>query len=160
MNPSNNASHLCEVNFKVSRYYLMIIVLSHIAAAVAVWLASLSLAAALLLTAVLLVHLGYNYWHYAYLRQSFGLTAIRLLDGQWRVCTNGRWVRAWPKGEVVATSLLICLKLRLEGNRKTCYLILFSDSANQAELHALRLRLLLDRSALASGQNESSPVLK
>lgn len=79
-----------------------------------------------------------------------------MFNDQWRVQLDGEWLRAWPEGETVVTSALICFKLRVEDKHRPLYLILFPDSADPVELHAFRLRLILESSSLFVGEARSS----
>ncbi|WP_366556857.1 protein YgfX [Endozoicomonas ascidiicola] len=155
--PYKKTIKLCEVHLKPSRYRLLISLFSHIAAMIALWLSSLSFLTAFLLTLLIMVLMVWGYRRYLCLNQAHSLSAIRLFDNQWRVRIGGQWLRAWPKGDAVVTSFLICFRLQPEGNRRSCYLVLFPDSADPIELHAFRLRLLLDGPVLFSGKHENSP---
>ena len=94
-----------------------------------------------------------------YFRQLIVLThpdsirTVRLIDDRWRIKTNRGWFQAWPEGEVVATSFLMCCRFRLEGRKYPVFLILLPDSADIRELHGLRLKLMLDGNACLDPDN-------
>ena len=81
---------------------------------------------------------------YIQLTHKHSIQMVRLINNQWRIKRQGQWSRAWPKGEVVVTPLLISCRMKLEGKHYPVYLILFPDSAETSELHGLRLKLILD----------------
>lgn len=147
---------LCEVNLRPSRYHLVIVALGHCAAFIALWLASLWLLVKFTLSIFLLIHLRQYYLRFIVHRHCLSIRSLRLLDDQWRVWVDGQWFRAWPKGEVVVTAPLICFQLSVEGKHRPVYLILFPDSADPMELHAFRLRLLLESPALFGGEGMGS----
>ena len=109
----------------------------------ALWLSSLWLIAKFALAVVLVSHCYRYCLRFITHKHCSSIRSIRLFDEQWRVLLDGRWFRAWPEGEVVVTSALICFKLRVEDKHHPSYLILFPDSADPDELHAFRLRLIL-----------------
>ncbi|WP_419834571.1 protein YgfX [Endozoicomonas atrinae] len=144
---------LCEVNLRSSRYHLVVMLLSHCAGFVALWLCSVWLIFKFTLATALAMHLYRYYLQFITQKLSNSISAIRLLEDQWRVNLSGVWYRAWPEGEIVVTSMLICFKLRVEGKRYPSYLILFPDSADPFELHGFRLRLILESHSLFDGKS-------
>ncbi|MGB1271944.1 MAG: protein YgfX [Endozoicomonas sp.] len=148
---------LCEVNTHPSRCLFLLAAGSHGTAIVALWLSSLLVLGKVLLTTVLLIHLFYFLHRYILLKHGLSVLAVRLYQDHWRVQLAGGWHRAWPAGEVVVTSFLICMKMKCEGSHRPVSLILFPDSGSAAELHGLRLRLMLDRSRLFPGGKDDCP---
>lgn len=139
---------LCEVNLQHSACHLGLAALCHGAALLALWWCSLALLAKIVLSALVAIH-GHRYYTRFIVRaHPLSIAAVRLLDDQWWVRHGERWSRAWPEGEVVVTGVLITLRLSVEGLRRPLWLILFSDSADPAELHAFRLRLLLESATI------------
>lgn len=139
---------LCEVNIRSSRYLLVLMLLSHVTAFIALWLCSVWPVVKFALAMGIALHLYRYYLQFIVQKLPGSISAIRLLEDQWRVNLAGTWYRAWPEGEIVVTSMLICFKLRVEGKRYPSYLILFPDSADPAELHGFRLRLMLESHSL------------
>ena len=139
---------LCELNLRRSRQHLLLAAVSHGAALLALWLAAVGGGVKGLLMGVVVVHFCYYYRRFIVCNHPGSISAIRLMGDQWRVKLGKTWLRAWPKGEVVVTSLLICFRLRVEGRRHPSHLIVFADSADLTELHGFRLRLLLESTAL------------
>ena len=131
-----------------STYHLGLAVSSHGAALLALWLCGVALSVKVVLSALVLCHGRRYYQRFIVRTHPLSINAVRLLDDQWRVRLGTRWFRAWPGGEVVVTGLLISLRLRVEGQRRPVWLILFPDSADPDELHAFRLRLLLESATL------------
>ena len=106
------------------------------------------------LSALVVVH-GHRYYQRFIARtHPLSISAVRLLDDQWRVRLGARWFRAWPEGEAVVTATLISFRLRIENQRRPLWLILFPDSADPVQLHAFRLRLLLESATLFGGESE------
>ncbi|USE39057.1 hypothetical protein [Endozoicomonas sp. SCSIO W0465] len=118
--------------------------LSHGAAFVALWLCSVWPIIRFVLSTALALHLYRYYLQFIARKLPTSISSIRLLEDQWRVNLAGVWYRAWPEGEIVVSSMLICFKLSVEGKRRPSYLILFPDSADPVELHGFRLRLILE----------------
>jgi len=130
---------------------------SHGTALLALWLCSVALLVKVALSAFVLFH-GHHYYH-RFIARSHPLSigAVRLLEDQWRVRLGARWFRAWPEGEAVVTGLLISFRLSVEGQRRPLWLILFPDSADPDELHAFRLRLLLESATLFGSGDSPGP---
>ena len=126
--------------------------LSHGAGFVALWLSSIWLVFKFALAIALAFHLYRYYLQFIAQKHPTSIFAIRLQEDQWRVNLAGVWYRAWPEGEIVVTSMLICFKLKVEGKRYPSYLILFPDSADPVELHGFRLRLILESHSLFDGK--------
>ncbi|WP_257266514.1 protein YgfX [Endozoicomonas sp. ONNA2] len=143
---------LCEVTVRSSRYHLILLLVSHSAAFVALWLCSVWPVFKFALAIAVVFHCYRHYLQFIARKRPTSIAAIRLLEDQWRVNLAGVWYRAWPEGEVVVTSVLICFKLRVEGKRHPSFLILFPDSADPVELHGFRLRLMLESDALFDGE--------
>ena len=152
MGDTKMSMSLCEVNLRSSRYHMGLMLLSHAAAFVALWLCSVWFIIKFTLAIVLLFHFYQYYLRFVSQKLPSTVFAIRLLEEQWRVNLAGIWYRAWPEGEIVVTSMLICFKLRVEGKRHPSYLILFPDSADPVELHGFRLRLMLESHAIFGGE--------
>lgn len=146
------SASFCEVNLRSSRYHQALMFLSHATAFVALWLCSVWFIIKFILTIVLLFHFYQYYLRFVSQKLPSTVSAIRLQGDQWRVNLAGIWYRAWPEGEIVVTSMLICFKLRVEGKCHPAYLILFPDSADPVELHGFRLRLMLESHALFGGE--------
>ncbi len=139
---------LCEVNLWRSRQHLLLALLSHGGALLALWLAAFGWGVKALLMVVVVVHFRYYHRRFIGCRHAAAIAAIRLMGDQWRVKLGEGWFRAWPQGEIVVTSMLICFRLQVEGKRRPAHLILFADSADPDELHGFRLRLMLESAAL------------
>ncbi|MFK0570500.1 protein YgfX [Endozoicomonas sp.] len=148
---------LCEVTLRRSYYHFVLIVLCHFAAFLALWLASIWIIIKVVFAAALIIYFCWYSLRYIIFQHASSINSIRLMTDQWRVKLGEQWVRAWPEGEVVVTSMLICFRLRVEGKHRPSYLILFPDSADPIELHAFRLRLILESSCLFGQKKGSSP---
>lgn len=128
--------------------------MSHGAALLALWLCCIVLFFKVVLSALVVVH-GHRYYRRFIARtHPLSISAVRLLDDEWRVRLGLRWFRAWPEGEAVVTATLISFRLRIENQRRPLWLILFPDSADPVQLHAFRLRLLLESATLFGGESE------
>lgn len=128
--------------------------MSHGAALLALWLCCIVLFFKVVLSALVVVH-GHRYYRRFIARtHPLSISAVRLLDDEWRVRLGARWFRAWPEGEAVVTATLISFRLRIENQRRPLWLILFPDSADPVQLHAFRLRLLLESATLFGGESE------
>ncbi|WP_422448374.1 protein YgfX [Endozoicomonas sp. ALB091] len=145
---------LCEVNVRSSRYHLVLMLICHGAACIALWLCSVWPVVKFALAMVLALHFYRRYLQFIAQSLPTSISVIRLLEDQWRVNLAGAWYRAWPEGEIVVTSILICFKLRVEGKPHPSCLILFPDSADPVELHGFRLRLMLESHSLFGGKGE------
>lgn len=152
-NVGDTKASLCEVNLRRSRYQLVLMLLSHGAGFVALWLSSILLILKYALAMALALHLYRYYLQFIAQKLPTSIFAVRLQEDQWRVNLAGVWYRAWPEGEIVVTSMLICFKLRVEGKRHPSYLILFPDSADPVELHGFRLKMMLDSFSLFDGKD-------
>ncbi len=128
--------------------------ISHGAAIIALWLCSVWPVIKFALAMALALHFYRHYLQFIAQKLPASISAIRLLEDQWRVNLAGGWYRAWPEGEIVVTSMLICFKLKVEGKRHPSYLILFPDSADPVELHGFRLRLMLESHSLFDGKDQ------
>ena len=107
------------------------------------------------LSALVVVH-GHRYYQRFIARtHPLSISAVRLLDDQWRVRIGESWFRAWPEGEALVTATLISFRLSIENQRRPSWLILFPDSADPDQLHAFRLRLLLESTTLFGPSRES-----
>ena len=128
--------------------------MSHGAALLALWLCCIVLFFKVVLSALVVIH-GHRYYRRFIARtHPLSISAIRLLDDEWRVRLGARWFRAWPEGEAVVTATLISLRLSIENQRRPLWLILFPDSADPGQLHAFRLRLLLESATLFGRESE------
>lgn len=128
--------------------------MSHGAALLALWLCSIVLIFKVVLSALVVIH-GHRYYRRFIARtHPLSISAVRLLDDEWRVRLGARWFRAWPEGEAVVTATLISFRLRIEDQRRPLCLILFPDSADPGQLHAFRLRLLLESATLFGQESE------
>lgn len=128
--------------------------MSHGAALLALWLCSIVLIFKVVLSALVVIH-GHRYYRRFIARtHPLSISAVRLLDDEWRVRLGARWFRAWPEGEAVVTATLISFRLRIEDQRRPLWLILFPDSADPGQLHAFRLRLLLESATLFGQESE------
>ena len=87
------------------------------------------------------------------LTHSDSIRTIRLIEDRWRIKTNRGWFQAWPERDVVATSLLMCCRFKLEGRHQPVFMLLLPDSADFRELHGLRLKLMLDANACLNPDN-------
>ena len=145
---------LCEVYLQHSRYHLGVAALSHGAAMLALWLCCIMLFFKLVLSALVVIH-GHRYYRRFLARtHPLSISAVRLLDDEWRVRLGTRWFRAWPEGEAMVTATLISFRLSIENQRRPSWLILFPDSADPDQLHAFRLRLLLESATLFGQESE------
>ena len=145
---------LCEVYLQHSRYHLGVAALSHVAALLALWLCSVMLLVKVVLSALVVVHGHHYYRRFIARTHPLSISAVRLLDEEWRVRLGARWFRAWPEGEAVVTATLISFRLSIENQRRPSWLILFPDSADPDQLHAFRLRLLLESATLFGRESE------
>ena len=128
--------------------------MSHGAAMLALWLCCIVLFFKLVLSALVVIH-GHRYYRRFIARtHPLSISAVRLLDDEWRVRLGTRWFRAWPEGEAMVTATLISFRLRIENQRRPLWLILFPDSADPVQLHAFRLRLLLESATLFGQESE------
>lgn len=128
--------------------------MSHGAALLALWLCCIVLFFKVVLSALVVIH-GHRYYRRFIARtHPLSISAVRLLDDEWRVRLGARWFRAWPEGEAVVTATLISFRLRIEDQRRPLWLILFPDSADPGQLHAFRLRLLLESATLFGRESE------
>lgn len=128
--------------------------MSHGAALLALWLCCIVLFFKVFLSALVVIH-GHRYYRRFIARtHPLSISAVRLLDDEWRVRLGARWFRAWPEGEAVVTATLISFRLRIEDQRRPLWLILFPDSADPGQLHAFRLRLLLESATLFGRESE------
>ncbi len=128
--------------------------MSHGAAVLALWLCCIVLFFKLVLSALVVIH-GHRYYRRFIARtHPLSISAVRLLDDEWRVRLGTRWFRAWPEGEAMVTATLISFRLRIENQRRPLWLILFPDSADPVQLHAFRLRLLLESATLFGQESE------
>lgn len=101
----------------------------------------------LVLLAAVQCRLGWLYWQRHILRTgTFAVRAIRFYQGRWRVNRGGQWLLAWPQGQAFVSRFLMCFTLRLNSidSRQSVAVVVFPDSAKPRQIHALRLRLLLD----------------
>ncbi len=140
---------------RYSAYHLGLAVSSHSAALLALWLCGVALLVKVVLSALVLCHGRRYYQRFIVRAHPLSINAVRLLDEQWRVQLGTRWFRAWPDGEAVVTGLLISFRLRVEDQRRPAWLMLFPDSADPDELHAFRLRLLLESATLFGTRSSS-----
>lgn len=128
--------------------------MSHGAALLALWLCCIVLFLKVVLSALVVIH-GHRYYRRFIARtHPLSISAVRLLDDEWRVRLGARWFRAWPEGEAMVTATLISFRLRIEDQRRPLWLILFPDSADPGQLHAFRLRLLLESATLFGRESE------
>lgn len=144
---------LSEVNLKPSRRLLMVLLSGLSAACAALWLADISLLYKTLILVLLSVK-GLDYYRrYISLTHPKSILGVRLLEDRWMLRFQNGWVPAFPCGEAVVTSFLMCLRLRVKGQRWPVSLILFSDGADPRELHSLRIRLMLDSQVCLNPDN-------
>ena len=136
--------NLFEVNLQPSRCLLLLLQACLGAAYAALWLCNLPWGLSFLVAAGLTAFAYRYYQRFIQLNHKNSIKAVRIIGDQWYIKRNSQWCRAWPKGELVVTSFLICCRLHIEGDRCPLYLILCADSAKDKELHAFRLKLMLD----------------
>ncbi len=147
MNEVDTRLNLIEVNFHFSRQLLVLFILCHGAGLLALSLANIAFGVKILISLFLLLHFVLVSRRYVFLKSSESLQSVRLLNNQWRVKTSRGWQRAWPKGEVVVTAMLICFRMTVEDKTHPVSMILCSDGAGREEIHKLRLKLILDADA-------------
>lgn len=150
---SVGAISLSEVNLRPSRVLACGLLFCLSAVFAAVSFLALPVYPKILLL-VLVAGFGVRYFcEFVAFSHSNSIRTVRLFEDRWRIKTNRGWFQAWPKGEVVATSFLMCCRFKLEGQRQPVFMILLPDSADVRELHGLRLRLMLDASACLNPEN-------
>lgn len=144
---------LYEVNLRPSRCLacgLSVCLVAVLAAFLLSALPHILIVFLLALTVCFLVRYGRQF---IFLTHPYSIRTIRLIGDRWRVRTNTGWYQAWPEGDVVATSFLMCCRFKLEGERQPVFMILLPDSADIRELHGLRLKLMLDAGACLNPDN-------
>lgn len=144
MNEVDTKQTLFEVNLQLSRYLLFLLLACLGAAYTALWLCALPLIIKIMIGFLVAAYAGEYYCLYIGLSHKRSIRAVRLINNQWLIRQKEGWYRAWPSGEVVVTSGLICCRMKVDGVRHPSYLMLMADSAVAEELHALRLKLMLD----------------
>ncbi|WP_263078779.1 hypothetical protein [Endozoicomonas sp. Mp262] len=153
------AKELLEVNLGTSVIHLVAYALIHCAALLMLSLSALTWPWVLLLFLFQCVFAYFYSKRHIFRLNPASISAVRYYDGQWRINRGGNWILAWPYRQAFVSPLLICFNVRLyrENSNQIASVIIFPDSANPIQIHALRLQLLIDGFMVASeNQNRYS----
>ncbi|MDD7804463.1 MAG: hypothetical protein PUP46_02610 [Endozoicomonas sp. (ex Botrylloides leachii)] len=133
---------LFDVNLNISSLHKGLAGCIYSLVLVELWLTSLSSLVIILLSLVVLVH-G---WFYSQRYIFSSVEVIRFYQGGWRIKKSGQWYKAWPKGQAVVTSSFMLLPFKIESPKGEARLtvIIFPDSADVYQRHALRLSIVLN----------------
>jgi toxin CptA len=133
-----------------SRYFLLFVVLAHALAALAALFAPMLKNVLLLLFSVLAVSMVYYVLRDAELKLKSSWVALRMEAGR-AVLVN----RAGEEvvGELLRSSVvmphLVALNVEVVGQRRTCHVVLFSDSMDAESFRQLRVALKWNFSAVS-----------
>ena len=135
-----------DLELHPSKTLLVLIITSHLLAAIALWLSALDATLSFFVTLAVFVHCVYSYRSY-YLRESSGVVqAIALRDDQWYLRSSGSdqmGIGADLSGSFRLTSWFISVRFKeIESGR--CHdLALFTDSSDPDQLRRFRTWLSL-----------------
>ncbi|MGI9277358.1 MAG: protein YgfX [Endozoicomonas sp.] len=142
---SPRSDDLLEVRVRGRARLTLLCILSHGTALAALWLADLSWPVNVLLGLLLAGHALQYSRRQLLLSHPEAVLAVRWQHGRWYIQKPSGWHRCWPAGTMLVTPFLMAFNFRLEGSGKKSCLCLFTDTDCPEALHALRLRLLLEK---------------
>ena len=113
----------------------------YVSVLMAVGLAQLNVLSQVVLTVGLLVH-GCIY---GYRSLSNHIKGVRYHHNGWQLSWAGRWYKAWPDGLALVNGRFMSLPFKVDNGQTLVMrrVLIFPDSADERQLHALRLRVLL-----------------
>lgn len=144
-----NDDELIEIHLRRSRLMFMVGTIVHTLALISPWLSGLSLILQLLASLLVMLHGIWFYRLFIAQNSPASVLALRYRNDQWLLLTAAGWQRVWVQGTLLVTPWLMALQFRDDTRNKLWqrnYLVcLWSDTDDAAPLHALRLRLLLQK---------------
>ncbi len=150
------SDQLIEVRAGFSVRHLLLFLSLFFFAFVAVWLSGVVLLVRLALSVTLFV-LAWRYYSAEFCKKySRSMSAIRYHQGVWHAFYDQGWHRVWLKGERLVLPELISLSFVDEVGKGGLRINLFSDSDSPKSIHALRLRLLLEKEKDGGNQTGTS----
>ena len=139
------SDQLIEVRAGFSVRHLLLFLLLLSLAFLAIWLSGIVFLIKITLSILLAASGHYYYQLYIQKNHARSVTALRYHQGIWHAHYNKSWHRVWLTGERLVLPELISLAFVEEKSRRPLNVNLFSDSDTAESIHALRLRLLLER---------------
>ncbi|MCW8196452.1 hypothetical protein F6455_16785 [Proteobacteria bacterium 005FR1] len=126
-----------DLRLRASRLLTIFLCLTHLLAAIAIWLSAIPAGLAALISAGVLLHLWHSLHAHCFAQAA---RALRYRDGKWSLLEDEVSQSLLPVGEWLVTSRLLVLQFRRPNGRRLS-LVLPPDAAECRELRRLRVLL-------------------
>ncbi|MRI34883.1 hypothetical protein EOPP23_18045 [Endozoicomonas sp. OPT23] len=147
---------LIEVRAGFSVRHLLFFIFLSFFALLAVWLSGTPWFVKLIASLILSVCSRHYYSAEICKKHYRAITSVRYHKGVWHAFYGNGWHRVWLKGERLVLPELMSLGFVDEKGKGGLRINLFADSDSSESMHALRLRLLLEREQKKGSQMTAS----